>query len=444
MLNLQIYAQVGINHDNSTPDNSAMLDVKSTSRGMLVPRMTASQRDAISNPANGLMIYCTDNNQYYFNKGTPAGKNWVMLNSMWMTSPLNSLSIYYNTGNVGIGDMNPSHSLTIHSGSGYCYALRLTGSLGMYEYGARLDFGDIGYTFIQEDEDDKLLINANGGLRITGSNVGIGTLTPNSSAIFEIASDTKGFLPPRMTHAQRTEISSPATGLLIWQTDDTQGYYYYSGSNWVSLTGTGTGGNSPSMCIDYDGNAYPTFTIGTQTWMAENLRTTHYRNGEAIPNVTNNTAWADLTTGAYSWYNNDQPTNAKYGILYNWYTVNDSRGLCPQGWHVPTNAEWTVALTTWLGTTTVAGGKMKSVSSLWNSPNTDATNTSGFSGLPGGNRGSTGSFNFVGSYGYWWSSTESSSSDPWCRRLDYDNGSVYVSYLYNKRFGFSVRCLRDN
>jgi len=201
-----------------------------------------------------------------------------------------------------------------------------------------------------------LLLYSQVAINIDGSN-------PDGSAMLDVKSTAKGMLVPRMTKTQRDAIGSLATGLIIYQTDNTPGFYYYSGTNWVSLTGSGPGGNSPSLCIDYDGNAYPTFTIGTQTWMAENLRLTHYRNGEAIPKVTDNAAWAALTTGAYCWYNNDQTTNARYGVLYNWYTASDSRGLCPQGWHVPTDAEWTT-LTTYLCGMSVAGGKMKSVSPL--------------------------------------------------------------------------------
>lgn len=279
-----------------------------------------------------------------------------------------------------------------------------------------------------------LQLSAQVGVNTDGSN-------PNPSAILDAKSTTKGFLPPRMTKTQRDAIGSPAIGLVIYQTDNTPGYYYYSGTYWVGLTGSGPGGNSPSMCIDIDGNAYPTFTIGTQTWMAENLRVTKYRDGSAIPNVADNTIWAALITGAYCWYNNDQATNAKYGVLYNWYTVNDSRGLCPQGWHVPTDAEWT-ALTTYLGGTSVAGGKMKSVSAFWISPNTDAINNSGFSGLPGGYRDDSGSFNDVGENGFWWSSTEYSSGIAWIRFLYYSYGYVIVVGT-NMQDGFSVRCLRD-
>lgn len=264
---------------------------------------------------------------------------------------------------------------------------------------------------------------------------------PNGSAMLDVKSTVSGFLPPRMTIAQRNAINNPAAGLLIWQTDSIQGLYYYSGTNWVSVIGSGAGGNSPSLCIDYDGNAYPTFTIGTQTWMAENLRVSHYRNGDAIPEVTDLTEWGSLTTDACCWYNNDQATYGKYGALYNWFTVADPRKLCPQGWHSPTHAEWTV-LTTYLGGTTVAGGKMKSTSPLWSSQNNDATNSSGFSGLPGGSRNDNGTFTAIGAYGCWWSSSESSSTNAWCRYLSDSYGYVTVSES-GKQSGFSVRCLKD-
>ncbi|HNS47172.1 MAG TPA: fibrobacter succinogenes major paralogous domain-containing protein [Bacteroidales bacterium] len=276
---------------------------------------------------------------------------------------------------------------------------------------------------------------------LTDGRIGIGATSPHPSAKLEVNSTDKGFLPPRMTKNQRTAIASPAAGLLVFQTDVSSGYYYYTGTNWVGLEGSGAGATSSSSCIDYDGNAYPTFTIGTQVWMAENLRVTHYRNGDAIPNVTGDGAWAALTTGAYCWYDNDQSTNAKYGALYNWYAVDDTRGLCPAGWHEPTDAEWT-AFTTYLGGESVAGGKMKSVSALWNSPNTDATNSSRFSGLPGGGRSSSGYFDVIGFYGHWWTSSEIDIYYAWVRTLFYYGPEVY-RLNYDKVLGFSVRCLRD-
>ena len=264
---------------------------------------------------------------------------------------------------------------------------------------------------------------------------------PDNSAMLDVKSTSKGMLVPRMTSAQRDAIASPASGLLIYCTDNTPGYYYYNGTNWVGLTGTGPGGNSPSTCIDFDGNAYATITIGTQTWMAENLRVTHYRNGDAIPNVTDSAAWTVLSTGAYCWYNNNQNVNSKYGALYNWYAVNDSRGLCPQGWHMSTYDEWSKLLS-YLGGYFYAGGRMKSLSTLWTSPNTDATNSSGFTALPGGCRAPNGPFNFVGNNGLWWTSAEMSSDNAVYRILFYNSARLDMTNIH-KRTGESVRCLRD-
>jgi Fibrobacter succinogenes major domain (Fib_succ_major). len=150
----------------------------------------------------------------------------------------------------------------------------------------------------------------------------------------------------------------------------------------------------------------------------------------------------NLTTGAWVHYDNDSQYENPYGKLYNWYTVDDPRNVCPTGWHVPTDAEYTL-LTDYLGGGSVAGGKMKSTGTqYWLSPNSGATNESGFSGLPGGYRLYYGTFGTIGESGYWWSSTEVDTSNAWYRNLDYYYGYVYrVNYL--KKNGFSVRCLRD-
>lgn len=198
-----------------------------------------------------------------------------------------------------------------------------------------------------------------------------------------------------------------------------------------------------SSVTDVDGNEYATIQIGNQVWMAENLRTTKYCNGDPIPNVTDNTQWSELMTGAWSYNNNDSQYNNTYGKLYNWYALNDARNICPCNWHVPSDAEWTV-LTDYLGGEIVAGGKMKSTGTLyWDSPNTDATNESGFSGLPGAYRDSSGLFLEVSGFGYWWSSSEHDNYDVWSRRLRYtSNGSIIRNY-YGKYRGQSIRCIKD-
>jgi uncharacterized protein (TIGR02145 family) len=196
---------------------------------------------------------------------------------------------------------------------------------------------------------------------------------------------------------------------------------------------------------DSEGNTYKTVNIGTQTWMAENLKVSKYSDGTAIPNITDNSQWQNNTTGAWSYYNNDVANNAKYGKLYNWYAVsktsNGNKNICPTGWHVPTDAEWGVLTGYLVGSS--AGGKMKEVGTTsWNSPNTDATNASLFSALPGGSRGGGGVYSAIGSFGGWWSSTESSSGFAWTRYL-YNNYGTASRSNFSEDIGLSVRCLRD-
>lgn len=206
-----------------------------------------------------------------------------------------------------------------------------------------------------------------------------------------------------------------------------------------------------NMC-DQDGNIYKTIVIGTQEWMAENLKATHYRNGELIPVVTINNTWGNLTTGSTCWYNNDSAGyNCPYGMLYNWYAASDFRNLCPTGWHVPSDSEWNT-LIGYLDPSfnpmafgiqsSLAGVKMKSIGTLhWNSPNVPSDNSSGFSGLPGGYRVNFGQFN-LGNDGAWWSSSERDTNAAWIRDLGFDDGRVdrYVNF---KTYGYSVRCLKD-
>jgi uncharacterized protein (TIGR02145 family) len=194
-------------------------------------------------------------------------------------------------------------------------------------------------------------------------------------------------------------------------------------------------------------------TIGTQVWQSTNLDVATYRDGTPIPQVTDPTAWANLTTGAWCYYNNDPANGAIYGKLYNWYAVagihdNDpntpNKILAPEGWHIPTDAEWTT-LTTFLGGESVAGGKMKATgTSLWQSPNTGATNSSGFTGLPGSCRVINGEFNIsgFGVLSYWWSLFELNITSAFGQNLFSDVGHT-SGYDYEKGYGFSVRCLRD-
>ncbi|MDG1394950.1 MAG: fibrobacter succinogenes major paralogous domain-containing protein [Flavobacteriales bacterium] len=196
---------------------------------------------------------------------------------------------------------------------------------------------------------------------------------------------------------------------------------------------------------DQDGSVYKTVTIGTQIWMAENLRTTKYNDGTSIPNITSNSEWGSTTTGAYCNYNNtnSNDTIATFGRLYNWYAVNTGK-LAPTGWHVPSDAEWG-QLTTYLGGESVAGGKLKETGTThWDSPNTSATNETGFTALPGGYLNSSGAFYTIGDYGYWWSVTglDADATYAYCRNVRYNDSNVQGGYDY-KELGFSVRCVRD-
>jgi uncharacterized protein (TIGR02145 family) len=215
-----------------------------------------------------------------------------------------------------------------------------------------------------------------------------------------------------------------------------------------NISVTGCGGQTS---LTYDGRIYDLVEIGGQCWFADNLATDQYRNGDLIPTGLDNTTWQNTTGGAFAIYNNDAANDATYGKLYNWYTTVDSRGLCPTGWHVPTDCEW-MYLESALGMSvtdqeTVAyrgineGGAMKATTN-WSSPNTGATNSSGFTAFPGGYRNVNGTYNFIGYYGLWWSSAESDSYNAWYRALNYDNSYVY-RYSINRLVGFSVRCLRD-
>lgn len=344
-------AQLGINATNASPNNKAMLDVESNNKGILIPRMNTSARDAIATPPNGLMIYNNQTNKFNYYDGTAWQE--TILGNQWA---INGSNISYSGGNVGIG-----------------------------------------------------------------------TITPSASALLDVNSTSKGFLPPRMTAAQRTAISSPAEGLLVYQTDYPSGLFYFNAGVWSTVA-------TPTY--------YPSVTICAQQWMDRNLDVTTYRNGDAIAYVTEPIAWAALTTGAWCYYNNDPSTNATYGKLYNWYAVKYSRGLAPAGWHVPSDAEWTT-LETCLGGSSVGGGKMKVTGlTTWLSPNTGATNTSGWAGLPGGFRDYDGSFSNVGLNGLWWSSTESNTTNALYLYLTYTNGNI-TRNGFNKRSGYSVRCLRD-
>jgi uncharacterized protein (TIGR02145 family) len=225
---------------------------------------------------------------------------------------------------------------------------------------------------------------------------------------------------------------------------------YYVRAYATNSAGTGYGNSvsfitDPGPVTDIDGNSYQTIKIGNQWWMAANLKVTHYRNGDAISHVADSLSWISLTIGAYCEYNNDVNNVATYGLLYNGHAVFDNRNIAPAGWHVPSDAEWQT-LVNYLGGSSVAGGKMKEAGTThWSSPNTGATNESGFSALPGGSRYgdfATADYVSMGYLAYFWSSTEYDSNFAWTRVLYYWQSDLNRD-SHGKRYGQSVRCVRD-
>lgn len=193
---------------------------------------------------------------------------------------------------------------------------------------------------------------------------------------------------------------------------------------------------------DGDGITYNTVVIGEQEWMAENLRTVTYANGDPIPNVTGGTEWNALLTGAWCTYNNDPELVDPYGHLYNWLAATDVRNVCPAGWHVPSDPEWT-QLTDYLGGEGVSGEKLKLAGTeFWIDPNFAANNETGFSALPGGWRLGFGPFNFIGENGYYWTTTGLTATLAWYRRMSYDTGIVTRANT-DKKLGFAIRCVKD-
>ena len=352
IMSAQMNGQVGIGANTFTPDNSALLELQSTNSGLLLPRMTTAQRNAISNPAQSLIIYNLTTKCVEIYESNQWQAIWCDCIGFSVTASASPSTI--NSGQSSV--------LTASGASTYSWSH----SLG------------------------------------TGSSK---TVSPTSTTTYSV------------TGTSTAGCTATASVTVT-----------------VFKCGTST--------VTYDGVTYNTVQIGNQCWLKENLRTTKYNGNNSITNVTNSSTWKSTTSGAYCCYSNNTSNCTTYGALYNWYAVTTGK-LCPSGWHVPSDAEWTT-LVNYLGGEAVAGGKLKETGTThWQSPNTGATNSSGFTALPGGYRdGSGGSFGNFGNFGYWWSSTEKDGSSAWDRRLS-SNGADVSRSNRNKRHGLSVRCLRD-
>jgi uncharacterized protein (TIGR02145 family) len=201
--------------------------------------------------------------------------------------------------------------------------------------------------------------------------------------------------------------------------------------------------NSENDCVtDIDGNVYQVVELGSQVWMAENLRCSKYSNGNSIPFVLSVEDWKALESEAYCMFNNDEDMGEEYGYLYNWFAVSEERNICPTGWHVPDYEEWS-ELILFLGGLPEAGGAMKDTGTLHWENNTDATNLSGLTMLPGGYRSYfNGAYNSMGIYGAWWANSEIDRKLAWGIALRYYNAYAY-KYHYEKNTALSIRCIKD-
>jgi uncharacterized protein (TIGR02145 family) len=247
------------------------------------------------------------------------------------------------------------------------------------------------------------------------------------------------------TDDSKTEDGSGSGAYSSTLTDLTPNTTYYVRAYATNSDGTAYGDELPfstGLLTDIEGNTYNAITIGDQVWMQENLKVTKLNDGTEIPNVTDEDTWGNTNEPGFGWYDNYEATYGDtYGAMYNWYTVNTGK-LCPDGWHVPTDAEWTI-LTDFLGGEEIAGGKLKEAGTEhWDAPNTDATNVSGFTALPGGYRSNGGEYYSIKWQGRWWTSSIVDNMYVWTRHMQSNIANVN-RYAMNRNYGFSVRCLKD-
>ncbi len=267
-----------------------------------------------------------------------------------------------------------------------------------------------------------------------------------SSALLELHSISGGLLLPRLSGAQREALAEPATGLIVYQVDDSPGLYYNEGTpqdpQWLRLTTNETGApqEAAGNVWDVDGNIYPSRVIGDTEWMLENLRTTHYSDGTRILNLALSSDWAQDSEGAHVAYDKKEANAHTYGLLYNGYAVANPAGICPAGWIVPGEDHW-LALAGHLGGTDHAAIALKAAR-YWDDPDGQATNSSAFTALPGGLReADSGQFIQLKYQAGWWTSTSQGPKSARSMHLYSGSHELYQEYS-DLGQGLSLRCIR--
>ena len=435
-------AQVGIGVSVANIEPSAQLEVKSTNKGLLTPRMNEAQKNAIDNPATGLLVYQTDGTSGFYYYDGNAWKQGFGLQGAIDTASLSSR-------------INAKLSLSDTSNMLFNYKTGINNKLNNTDTTSMLS------KYLRKSDTASLSNRINAKLSKTDTAALSDRINAklNSTVFPYYPGVLKGHimywngsnwvnLNPG-TAGQVLKMSSDADPVPVWGT--------------VATTSTTAFSPCGQIITDIDGNSYNTVLIGSQCWTKENLRVRRYNNGTVIGfdaiggSGGVSSTWQNSTIGLHAIYAHDSvatPSNlTKYGYLYNWYAAkgintngtilaNDTLNICPVGWHVPTDEEWTT-LTNELGGELLSGGMMKSKgTSYWNSPNTGATNESGFSSLPGGYRGAGGGFDGIRNSAFFWSSTERDNNSAWYRALFWSNSIVNRSST-NKTIGACIRCIKN-
>jgi len=424
--------------ENYVAQNSAILDVKSTDKGLLIPRLSTAQREAIVSPATGLFVYDINYRSCFCFDGT----TWRNLSTDIVGINIDPnaaiFSVVNHNGDTVFAVYPNAVEISFDSSSTKAarggFAISGRGATKETKYDYLRVTADSTRIYVDEDQSKA----ARGGFAISGR----GATKQTENDLLYVDMDTT-----TISTILQTEDNIIVGGEIL----DEDGNFY-----------------TPDTSVtDYDGNVYSTVIIGEQIWMAENLKSTHYADGTALVDGSNaGDITFDYSTKYFFWYNNDFGANADtYGALYTWAaamngaassTENPSgvQGVCPEGWHLPSDSEW-IDLEMYLGMSyeeaitigsrgTDEGGKLKETGTThWNSPNTGATNESGFTALPSGVRWMGDSFSSLGTIAYFWTTYQYEANYAIFRALESNSSKIERSNVYKKSQGLSVRCVKD-